>query len=114
MNHSTLTRDHGFPIRVVVPGYIGGRSVKYLKSITIQDYESMSYYQRRDYKILPESVRIKAGYHVQHVFKHLYRSLMRNKPMLTGVKYHPLENTMCNLMFATHPMVSTMVLNQIK
>ncbi|KAF1805161.1 Oxidoreductase, molybdopterin-binding domain-containing protein [Mucor lusitanicus] len=56
MNHSTLTRDHGFPIRVVVPGYIGGRSVKYLKSITIQDYESMSYYQRRDYKILPESV----------------------------------------------------------
>lgn len=40
-------------------GYIGGRSVKYLKSITIQDYESMSYYQRRDYKILPESVKKK-------------------------------------------------------
>lgn len=56
MNYKTLTRDHGFPIRVVVPGFIGGRSVKYLKSITIQDYESMSYYQRRDYKILPESV----------------------------------------------------------
>lgn len=58
MNCSTLTRDHGYPIRVVVPGYIGGRSVKYLKSITIQDYESMSYYQRRDYKILPECVCI--------------------------------------------------------
>ncbi|KAI9363226.1 Oxidoreductase, molybdopterin-binding domain-containing protein [Pilaira anomala] len=56
MNYNTLTRDHGFPIRVVVPGYIGGRSVKYLKSITVQDYESTSYYQRRDYKILPESV----------------------------------------------------------
>ncbi|KAI7872615.1 Oxidoreductase, molybdopterin-binding domain-containing protein [Mucor mucedo] len=56
MNYSTLTRDHGFPIRVVVPGYIGGRSVKYLKSITIQDHESLSYYQRRDYKILPESI----------------------------------------------------------
>ncbi|KAI8072246.1 Oxidoreductase, molybdopterin-binding domain-containing protein [Gilbertella persicaria] len=56
MNYQTLSRDHGFPIRVVVPGYIGGRSVKYLKSITIQDYESMSFYQRRDYKILPENI----------------------------------------------------------
>ncbi|KAI8879294.1 molybdopterin binding oxidoreductase [Backusella circina FSU 941] len=53
MNYRPLTRDHGYPIRVVVPGYIGGRSVKYLKSITIQDFESTSFYQRRDYKILP-------------------------------------------------------------
>ncbi|KAI8354179.1 Oxidoreductase, molybdopterin-binding domain-containing protein [Blakeslea trispora] len=56
MNYQTLSRDHGFPIRVVVPGYIGGRSVKYLKSITIQEHESLSFYQRRDYKILPESI----------------------------------------------------------
>ncbi|KAI7902539.1 molybdopterin binding oxidoreductase [Cokeromyces recurvatus] len=56
MNHKPLTVDHGFPIRVVVPGYIGARSVKYLKSITIQDDESNSFFQRRDYKILPESV----------------------------------------------------------
>ncbi|ORX59756.1 hypothetical protein DM01DRAFT_1317940 [Hesseltinella vesiculosa] len=56
MNDVPLTRDHGAPIRVVVPGYIGARSVKFLKSIVIQDEESRSYFQRKDYKILPAHV----------------------------------------------------------
>ncbi|KAJ8655026.1 hypothetical protein O0I10_009232 [Lichtheimia ornata] len=56
MNHKPLTRDHGYPLRVVVPGYIGARSVKYLKSITIQPYESSSYFQQRDYKLLPGKI----------------------------------------------------------
>ncbi|RCH97922.1 hypothetical protein CU097_004464 [Rhizopus azygosporus] len=56
MNYKPLTRDHGYPIRVVVPGYIGARSVKFLKSIVIQDQESSSFFQQRDYKILPESI----------------------------------------------------------
>ncbi|CAO3600781.1 unnamed protein product [Absidia cylindrospora] len=56
MNGEPLTRDHGAPIRVVVPGYIGARSVKFLKSMTIQDFESESYFQRKDYKVLPDEV----------------------------------------------------------
>ncbi|KAI9321432.1 Oxidoreductase, molybdopterin-binding domain-containing protein [Dichotomocladium elegans] len=56
MNHAPLTRDHGYPIRVVVPGYIGARSVKYLKSITVQDHESTAFFQQRDYKLLPGMV----------------------------------------------------------
>lgn len=31
----TLNRDHGYPLRVVVPGVIGARSVKWLDSINI-------------------------------------------------------------------------------
>lgn len=30
-----LNRDHGYPLRVIVPGVIGARSVKWLDSINI-------------------------------------------------------------------------------
>lgn len=53
MNGKPLSRDHGFPLRVIVPGFIGARSVKYLQKILIQPEESMSFFQRHDYKILP-------------------------------------------------------------
>lgn len=35
----TLNRDHGYPLRVVVPGVIGARSVKWLDSINIIEEE---------------------------------------------------------------------------
>jgi sulfite oxidase len=53
MNGKPLSRDHGFPLRVIVPGFIGARSVKYLQKILIQPQESKSFFQRHDYKILP-------------------------------------------------------------
>lgn len=34
-----LNRDHGYPLRVVVPGVIGARSVKWLSSINIIENE---------------------------------------------------------------------------
>jgi sulfite oxidase len=34
-----LNRDHGYPLRVVVPGVIGARSVKWLDRITIIEEE---------------------------------------------------------------------------
>ncbi|KAJ1931061.1 hypothetical protein FBU59_006840, partial [Linderina macrospora] len=53
MNGRPLTRDHGFPARIVAPGIIGARWVKWLKYIRVQDVESDSFYQKLDYKILP-------------------------------------------------------------
>ena len=33
MNGEVLPRDHGYPIRVVVPGVVGARNVKWLNNI---------------------------------------------------------------------------------
>jgi len=50
MNGQALPRDHGYPLRVVVPGSVAARSVKWLSRIVISDEESTSQWQRRDYK----------------------------------------------------------------
>jgi sulfite oxidase len=56
MNGQTLPPEHGFPLRVVVPGYIGARSVKWLSSITVQGQPSDNYYQAHAYKLFPPQV----------------------------------------------------------
>jgi sulfite oxidase len=53
MNGAPLTPEHGFPLRVVVPGYIGARSVKWLTGIRVQESPSDNYFQQHDYKMLP-------------------------------------------------------------
>ncbi|KAK5992993.1 Sulfite oxidase [Cladobotryum mycophilum] len=50
MNGKTLPRDHGFPLRSVVPGNVAARSVKWLNHIALSDEESYSQWQRKDYK----------------------------------------------------------------
>ncbi|KDD77101.1 oxidoreductase molybdopterin [Helicosporidium sp. ATCC 50920] len=50
MNGKPLTRDHGAPVRVVVPGAAGCRSVKWLERVVLSAEESSSQWQRKDYK----------------------------------------------------------------
>jgi sulfite oxidase len=53
MNGAALPRIHGGPVRVVVPGYIGARSVKWVHRITVQAQPSDNYFQAEDYRLLP-------------------------------------------------------------
>uniref|UniRef100_A0A5K4FBX9 sulfite oxidase n=1 Tax=Schistosoma mansoni TaxID=6183 RepID=A0A5K4FBX9_SCHMA len=56
MNNKPLTRDHGFPLRIIIPGSIGARQVKWLGQITLSTDESESFWQKGDYKyVLPMS-----------------------------------------------------------
>ncbi|CAF3668492.1 unnamed protein product [Rotaria socialis] len=57
MNNESLTRDHGYPLRIIVPGSIGARSVKWVNRIVVSDKESDSPWQIFDYKLLPTSVK---------------------------------------------------------
>lgn len=53
MNGAPLAPVHGAPLRALVPGYIGARSVKWLSRITLQAEPSANYFQRKAYRILP-------------------------------------------------------------
>lgn len=50
MNGEVLPPDHGFPIRVIVPGTVGARNVKWLGKIIVSTEESSSHWQQNDYK----------------------------------------------------------------
>lgn len=50
MNGEVLPADHGFPIRVIVPGTVGARNVKWLGKIVVSAVESSSHWQQNDYK----------------------------------------------------------------
>jgi len=53
MNGKPLEPIHGAPFRVVVPGYIGARSVKWLTEITLQKTPSNNYFQAHAYQLFP-------------------------------------------------------------
>jgi sulfite oxidase len=54
MNGEPLAPVHGAPLRVVVPGYIGARSVKWLERIELRDRSWRGYFQDVVYRLLPE------------------------------------------------------------
>jgi sulfite oxidase len=56
MNGEPLTPAHGYPLRVVTPGYIGARSVKWLARILVQAEPSENYFQAHAYKLFPPDV----------------------------------------------------------
>jgi len=54
MNGEPLPLVHGAPLRVVVPGYIGARSVKWLERIEVRSCPWLGYFQHVVYRLLPE------------------------------------------------------------
>jgi sulfite oxidase len=53
MNGEPLPLVHGAPLRVVVPGYIGARSVKWLARIEVRSRQWEGYFQHVAYRLLP-------------------------------------------------------------
>lgn len=53
MNGKPLTVEHGAPLRMVVPGYIGARSVKWLGEIGVFEKPSENYFYAHAYQLFP-------------------------------------------------------------
>ena len=43
-NGKLLTPDHGFPVRVIIPGYVGGRMIKWMTNIDLLATVCQDYY----------------------------------------------------------------------
>jgi sulfite oxidase len=56
LNGVPLTPVHGYPLRVIVPGYIGARSIKWLGEIEVRKNPSENYFQASAYKLFPPSM----------------------------------------------------------
>ncbi|CAN0009347.1 unnamed protein product, partial [Phaeothamnion confervicola] len=55
-NGEWLEPDHGFPVRIIIPGYIGGRMIKWLTDIIVTPAESDNHYHYFDNRVLPPQV----------------------------------------------------------
>jgi len=61
MNGEPLSLVHGAPLRVVVPGYIGARSVKWLERIEVRSAPWPGYFQDVAYRLLPDGATLGPG-----------------------------------------------------
>ncbi|MFZ5863310.1 MAG: molybdopterin-dependent oxidoreductase [Nitrospirota bacterium] len=68
MNGVTLPKDHGYPLRAVVPGIFGIKNVKWLTEIEVVERDHRGYWQERgwtDEGVIPVTSRIDRPGHYQ-------------------------------------------------
>lgn len=99
MNGEPLPRDHGFPLRVVVPGYAAVRNVKWVNRIEIAKTEAEGPWQRGlNYKTLPPSVTDATGVDLDRVPSmteaSLFSGITRITPIETGSDVKPGDSIM--------------------
>jgi nitrate reductase (NAD(P)H) len=70
MNNVRLPPDHGYPVRLIVPGYVGGRCIKWLCRIWVSDKENDSYFHIWDNRVLPSFIRDKDSEFSHTMFHH--------------------------------------------
>ncbi|CDO69334.1 hypothetical protein BN946_scf184746.g15 [Trametes cinnabarina] len=56
MNGRVLHPDHGYPLRTILPGYVGGRQVKWLKKLWITKEPNRSHYHIWDNRVVPSFI----------------------------------------------------------
>jgi len=76
-NGEVLQPDHGYPVRLIIPGYIGGRMIKWLAEINVIEHETKNHYHYHDNRILPphitaeESLKGEWWYKPEYIFNEL-------------------------------------------
>lgn len=85
-NGAPLQPDHGYPVRLIIPGYIGGRMIKWLAQINVIEHETRNHYHYHDNRILPPHITaeesLKGGwwYKPEYIFNELNINSAISKP----------------------------------
>lgn len=95
MNDHPIPPDHGYPLRLVLPGWVGARSVKWLARIWISDHENDSYYHIYDNRQLPGFITDTSSDIAQTMFHH--HSTLCNEQMLNSVIVRPAQGEKIDL-----------------
>jgi nitrate reductase (NAD(P)H) len=95
MNDIPLPPDHGYPVRLMIPGWVGGRCIKWLRSIWITDHENDSYYHVWDNRVVPPFVRSKESDVGKAMFNH--PSTICNEQVLNSVVCRPAQGERLSL-----------------
>jgi len=56
MNGELLHPDHGYPVRLLMPGYIGGRMIKWVTNISVTKEEGANHYHVYDNRVFPKHI----------------------------------------------------------
>ncbi|OHW98199.1 nitrate reductase [Colletotrichum incanum] len=95
MNDVLLPPDHGYPVRVIIPGYVGGRNVKWLKCIWISENENNSHYHIWDNRVLPAFITDMESEFAETMFRH--PSTACNEQNLNSVIVRPEQGERISL-----------------
>ncbi|KAK2044825.1 hypothetical protein LZ31DRAFT_465510, partial [Colletotrichum somersetense] len=95
MNDVPLPPDHGYPVRVIIPGYVGGRNVKWLKRIWISEKENESHYHVWDNMVLPSFITEMESELAETMFRH--PSTACNEQNLNSVIVRPEQGERISL-----------------
>lgn len=95
MNDHKLQPDHGYPLRLIVPGYIGGRHVKWLSDIWISESPNTSHYHIWDNRMPPSFLETNKGPLAEAIYSHPDTACMEAVLQSTIVK--PRHNEVIDL-----------------
>lgn len=98
LNGEPLSPDHGYPLRLVVPGQIGGRMVKWLNRIEVSDRESQHYLHFWDNKVLPTQVTADQARKEEHWWydpKYIINDLNVNAAVTVPAHDSTLDKSKC-------------------
>ncbi|RMZ37292.1 hypothetical protein AFCA_004374 [Aspergillus flavus] len=95
MNDHPIPPDHGYPLRLMLPGWVGARSIKWLTKVWVTEFENDSYYHIYDNRQLPSFVTDSESEIAKIMYHH--PSTLCTQQMLNSVIVKPSQEEKINL-----------------